>query len=308
MIALCHSQGQAEQVKARLAEWLKPRGLVFNEDKTTIEHLSQGFEFLGFHIRRYPNGKLLVKPSPKAVKRVQRRLADEMRSLRGSNVSTVLSRLIPIVRGWAGYYRSAVSSRTFTGLDHHLWTLVYKWASWTHANKPKSWIVARYFGKFNKFRNDRWVFGDRDSGVYLPKFSWTPIVRHTLVNGTSSPDDPALASYWADRRRRVQPPIDSYTLRLLTRQDGRCALCGEHLLTAEQPPQSPEQWEKWWLHVTRRAIASDYLVHHGRPGSPGGDQTRLVHASCQRGHLARQRRNPAQQPEPPHGACLNRVR
>jgi RNA-directed DNA polymerase len=308
MIALCHSQGQAEHVKARLAEWLKPRGLVFNEDKTTIGHLWQGFEFLGFHIRRYPNGKLLIKPSPKAVTRVTRRLTDEMRSLRGSNVSTVLSRLIPIVRGWAGYYRSAVSSRTFTGLDHHLWTLAYKWASWTHANKPKSWIITRYFGKFNKFRNDHWVFGDRESGAYLPKFSWTPIVRHTLVKGTSSPDDPALASYWANRRRRVQPPIDSYTLRLLTKQDARCPLCGDHLLTAEQPPQSPEQWERWWLHVTRRAITNDYLVHHGRPGPPDRDQTRLVHASCQRGHLARQRSNPAQQPQPPHGACLSRVR
>ncbi|MGH3781998.1 MAG: reverse transcriptase domain-containing protein, partial [Pseudonocardiaceae bacterium] len=103
MIAFCHSQGQADQVKARLAEWLKPRGLVFNEDKTRIGHPTQGFEFLGFHIRRYPNGKLLIKPSPKAVKRVKRQLADEMRSLRGSNVSTVLARLIPIVRGWAAY-------------------------------------------------------------------------------------------------------------------------------------------------------------------------------------------------------------
>ncbi|MGH3869557.1 MAG: hypothetical protein ACRDQ4_26330 [Pseudonocardiaceae bacterium] len=156
---------------------------------------------------------------------------------------------------------------------------VCKWASGTHATKPKRWIVARCFGKFSKFRNDHWVFGDRDSGVCLPKFSWTPTVRHTLVRGTSSPDDPALASYWAERRRRVTPPLESYTLRLLTRQDGRCPLCGDHLLTAEQPPRSPEQWERWWLHVTRRAVDSDYPVHHGRPGSPDGDRTRLTHAS-----------------------------
>jgi RNA-directed DNA polymerase len=308
MIAFCHSQRQADQVKARLAEWLKPRGLVFNEDKTTIVHLTQGFEFLGFHIRRYPNGKLLIKPSPKAIKRVKRRLAAEMRALRGSNVGAVLARLIPIVRGWAAYYRSVVSSRVFSALDHYLWRLVYKWARWTHATKPKSWIIARYFGKLTKFRNDHWVFGDRNSGAYLPKFSWTPIVRHTLVKGTSSPDDPALASYWAQRRRRVTPPIDSYTLRLLTKQDARCPLCGDHLLTAEQPPQSPEQWERWWLHVTRRAIISDYLVYHGRHGPPDDNQARLVHASCQRRHLARQRRNPSQQPKAPNGACLSRVR
>jgi len=32
LIALCHTQRQAEQVKAKLAQWLAPRGLVFNED------------------------------------------------------------------------------------------------------------------------------------------------------------------------------------------------------------------------------------------------------------------------------------
>jgi hypothetical protein len=38
LIALCHSRDQAEQVKVRLAEWLAPRGLVFNEDGTHPEH------------------------------------------------------------------------------------------------------------------------------------------------------------------------------------------------------------------------------------------------------------------------------
>jgi hypothetical protein len=34
----------------------------------------------------------------------------------------------------------------------------------------------------------------------------------------------------------------------------------------DEVTQSPEQWEQWWLHVTRRAIAASYLTHHGRPG------------------------------------------
>src|SRR6266498_5135386 len=42
LLALCHSRDQAEQVKARLAAWLTPRGLVFNEDKTRIVHLDDG--------------------------------------------------------------------------------------------------------------------------------------------------------------------------------------------------------------------------------------------------------------------------
>ncbi|MGO4428142.1 group II intron reverse transcriptase/maturase, partial [Streptomyces sp. MCAF7] len=118
------------------------------------------------------------------------------------------------------------------------------------------------------------------------------IVRHTPVKQAASPDDPELAGYWAARRRKVKPPLDRHTLFLLNRQDGRCPLCGTHLLTPEQPPQSPHDWERWWLSVTRRAIEYDYLVLHGSPGRPGrpdGKHTRLVHALCQRAHRARQK-------------------
>jgi len=298
VVVLCHSQQQAAHVKAQLAQWLAPRGLAFNEDKTKIVHLGEGLDFLGFNVRRY-RAKLLIKPSKAAIRRLRERLATEMRILRGGNAMAVTARLNPVIRGWAAYYRGVVSSELFGSLDSYLWKLLYKWATWRHKNKPKRWIVGRYFGKFNKFRNDHWVFGDRDSGAHLVKFSWTAIQRHVPVKGAASPDDPALAEYWASRRNKVKPPLDKYTLRLLTRQDGCCPLCGDHLLTAGQPPQSPEQWERWWLHVVRRAIATSYLVHHGRPGPAADEQTRLVHASCQRELQARQRKNPALQPATP---------
>src|SRR6059058_977284 len=70
LVALCSSREQAEQVKQRLAAWLAPRGLTFNEDKTRIVHLSERFDFLGFNVRHYRStGKLLIKPSKAAVKR-----------------------------------------------------------------------------------------------------------------------------------------------------------------------------------------------------------------------------------------------
>jgi RNA-directed DNA polymerase len=289
LVALCHSQRQARQVKAVIAEWLAPRGLSLNEEKTRIVHIDDGYDFLGFNVRRY-NGTLLIKPSKAAVQRIRERLRVEFRALRGANAPALIARVNPIIRGWTAYYRGVVSSRTFSALDDHLWALTYKWATRSHANKPKKWIVDRYFGKYNKFRNDRWVFGDAASGIYLAKPSWTGIVRHTMVKGAASPDDPALAEYWANRRRRLKPPLDSYTLRLLTKQDGRCPLCEGPILTADQPPNSPHEWERWWQHIARRAINADYLTHHGRPNSPDGDQTRLVHAACQRELLTRQRR------------------
>src|SRR6516162_7234079 len=126
LVACCHSRQQAEQVKAQLAEWLAPRGLVFNEDKTRIVHLSEGFDFLGFNVRRY-NRKLLIKPSKAAVRRLRERLAAEMRILRGGNAMTVIATLNPIIRGWAAYYRGVVSSELFGSLDSYLWKLLYKW-------------------------------------------------------------------------------------------------------------------------------------------------------------------------------------
>jgi RNA-directed DNA polymerase len=107
-------------------------------------------------------------------------------------------------------------------------------------------------------------------------------VRHTLVKGAASPDDPDLAGYWAQRRRKVTPPLDDYTVRLLTRQDGRCSLCGENLLIPDQPPQAPQGWEHWFLRVTSKAIEADYLVHHDTPAVARGNRTHLVHATCHR--------------------------
>jgi RNA-directed DNA polymerase len=282
LVICCHTRQQAEQVKARLAAWLEPRGLAFNEAKTQIVRLDTGFSFLGFDLRRYPNGKLFIKPGATAIKRFRRRLAKEFRALRGSNSAAVLANIVPVVRGWVAYYQTVVSSGVFRTLTNYLWKLTYKWACASHPNKPKDWIVGQYFGKFSKSRNDRWVFGDRDTGAYLPKPAWTAIVRHTLVKGGASPDDPALAGYWAQRRQKVKPPLDPYTVHLLSRQDGRCTLCGENLLTPDQPPQSPQGWEHWFLRVVKQAVTADYLVHHHTPATAHSSQTHLVHATCRR--------------------------
>ncbi len=286
LVVLCHSPEQALQVKVRLAAWLTPRGLAFNEDKTRIVHVEEhGFDFLGVNVRRY-DGKLLIKPSKTAVKRIRQRLRAEMLALRGANAQAVLRKINPIVRGWSAYYRTVVSSQEFTALDNYMWKLTYKWAKHSHPNKPKRWITTRYFGQFNPARQAKWVFGDRNSGAYLRMFAWTKIIRHQLVAGTSSPDDPALTEYWATRRRRgPPPPTDRAALRLLRSQGGRCPLCRGYLLHAEHEPQSPQEWEQW-LRVTRRATVKQYIVVQHGNGTPDELQPRLLHAHCQRRYTA----------------------
>jgi RNA-directed DNA polymerase len=293
LVVLCDSRQQAEEVKKRLTPWLASRGLAFNEDKTRVVHLDEGVDFLGFNVRRYGE-KLLIKPSAEAVRRARRRLSAVMRTLRGANVSAVLHALNPIVRGWAAFYRGVVST-----LDRHLWGLTYKWASFRHPGKPKHWVVNRYFGSFHPTRRDRWVFGDRPSGGYLLRFGWTKIIRHDLVKGAASPDDPTLSGYWASRRRKAgpEPPLERNRMRQLKAQGGRCALCGGSLLHADHQPTSPQEWEQW-LMATRKAISTLAIAETGR-GSADDPGTRLIHTTCRRRAADRPAPSTARDPEGP---------
>jgi RNA-directed DNA polymerase len=126
---------------------------------------------------------------------------------------------------------------------------------------------------------DRWIFGNRDSGAWLPRFGWTKIVRHSLVLGAASPDDPAQADYWARRRGKNPPLLDRSVLILLAKQNGRCALCQGLLLHADHEPRSPTEWEQWH-RVTRKAITKHHVTAH--PDKATLDDTRLVHSHCQR--------------------------
>jgi RNA-directed DNA polymerase len=244
---------------------------------------------LGFNVRRYGD-KLLIKPSKAAIRRIRERLRSELRSLRGANARTVIGRLNPIVRGWANYYRGVVSSRTFSALDDYMWRLTYKWALFTHPNKPRAWIIPRYFGQFNQSRRDRWVFGDRASGAYMQKFAWTRIARHWMVQSAASPDDPALTHYWAERRRKAPPPtINKASLRLFEAQGGRCSVCGAWLLPVDEQPQSPREWERW-LHAARTTIIQTAVWELD---TTDASDRRLMHTDCRNGPRARGGKGPA---------------
>lgn len=58
-----------EEIKAELIVFLRERGLELSQEKTLITHIKDGFDFLGFNIRKYGNGKLLIKPSKKSQKK-----------------------------------------------------------------------------------------------------------------------------------------------------------------------------------------------------------------------------------------------
>ncbi len=235
----CESREDAETVVGILRDWLAVRGLTLSEEKTRIVHLTDGFDFLGFNVRRYRNPRakagytLLIKPSDASVKKLRARLREEWRALAGHSVEAIARRLNPLIRGWANYYRMQVASATFHELDHYMTTRELRYAKRMHPTKSYAWRKARYWGKHNPQKGDTWVFGSEQTGSHLLLFRWFKIERHVLVAGTSSPDDPRLRDYW-ERRKAARAKDLRPSLQRIARNQGHvCRRCGETLFNGE---------------------------------------------------------------------------
>ncbi|MGI8688905.1 MAG: group II intron maturase-specific domain-containing protein [Thermomicrobiales bacterium] len=239
-VVLCESKEDAEAVVDRLKEWLAERGLPLSEDKTRIVHLTEGFDFLGFNVRHYGNkstktgSKLLITPSKESEKRIRIKLRDKWNRMQGSNTQAVLKTLNPLIRGWANYHRVNVASKAFGSLDNWMFQREVRYIKRAHPTKPKYWTQARYFGRMNRERQDNWVFGDKLTGGYLLKFSWFKIERHALVNGTTSPDDPARREYWSKRTAAKTKNLPPRTRKIAYAQNSVCPLCGESIHNGEE--------------------------------------------------------------------------
>ena len=136
-VALCHSREQAEQVKARLAAWLAPRGLAFNEDKTRDRPPRRGVRLP--RVQRPPLPRQAADQAEQGGRAGGSGNGSQPRCgpARGQRAA-VIARLNPIIRGWAAYYRGVVSSKAFATLDDYLWKLTYKWARCSHTEQAEA--------------------------------------------------------------------------------------------------------------------------------------------------------------------------
>ena len=92
-----------EDVKCMLIEFLRERGLTLSEEKTLITHISEGFDFLGFNVRKY-NGTLLIKPSSKSQKRFTEKLHEVVfKKNKAVAQQKLIEELNPVLRGWGNY-------------------------------------------------------------------------------------------------------------------------------------------------------------------------------------------------------------
>ena len=131
----------AEALREEVAGVLAPMGLRLSPEKTRVVHIDEGFDFLGFHIRRRRKRGtqkhcVYTTPSTKAVQAVKDKVRYKTRrSTLHMSLDELIISLNQTLRGWATYFRHGVSSRVFQQLDSHAWWRIV------------GWIRAKYKGK-----------------------------------------------------------------------------------------------------------------------------------------------------------------
>ncbi len=106
------------EVQPLVEQFLQQRGLKLSPTKTVITHVEKGFDFLGQNVRRYPDGKLLIKPSKKNVKTFLEGIRATIKAGIGMSVADLIDQLNPKIRCWANYHRHVISKCTFSHVDY----------------------------------------------------------------------------------------------------------------------------------------------------------------------------------------------
>jgi RNA-directed DNA polymerase len=150
-VVTCKSTTEARAAVAAALRILNELGVQLHPQKTRIVHVRQGFEFLGYLVKRgkqlrLPPGKirsgaqageLYAVPRKKSI----RRFMDQVRELTSRHVSLkteeLITRLNPLLRGWGNHYKRAHVRRLFHRLDG--WIVRRIWSHWSKRWRNGNW-------------------------------------------------------------------------------------------------------------------------------------------------------------------------
>lgn len=263
-----------QQVKPLLIEFLEERGLQLSLKKTRITHITEGFDFLGQNVRKYPNGrnryKLLIKPSKDNIKTFMAKIRKLIRKSRGLDQVTLIKILNSKIRGWANYHRFVVSKEIFSRMDYEIWTALWKWSKWRHPQKSAGWILNRYFQRQNLKHFCFSGLEKLDNGQTirhtLTLMSDIPIRRHIKIKLSANPFDPDFDAYY-ERRTSAWMKRNSkgrgIAYRMIKNQHGTCTQCRKAITMNDN----------WQLHLLTRA---------SRGGSYRSGNLAILHDKCHR--------------------------
>ena len=151
VVMVAGTKAHAEELKHRAQAALAPMGLRLSEEKTRITHLDEGFDFLGFLIKRDrkrgTNKRYVYTfPAKKALASVKARVRAITKQGTNHPLSSLLRQLNTLLRGWTTYFHNAVSTRTFGYLHQFTWRRVISWLRRKHPRANWKQLRRRYLG------------------------------------------------------------------------------------------------------------------------------------------------------------------
>lgn len=201
------------EVMPLVENFLAERGLELSKEKTRITHISKGFDFLGFNVRKYgKEQKFLTKPTKASVKSFLADIKATIRANFGSKTENLIRLLNPKITGWCNYYRHSAASKIFSYMDHRIYKMLNRWTRKRHYNKGFNWIYQKYFQRYGSSR--RWHFHAKikdnkqnNTCLNLKLASDTKIKRHIKILADAHPFDPSYFEYFQKREefKRVSP-------------------------------------------------------------------------------------------------------
>lgn len=220
------------EIKPLVAEFLAERGLTLSEEKTMITNINDGFDFLGFNIRKFKN-QILTKPSKPAQKRFLAKVRTTIKSNKACKQESLIRLLNPMITGWGNYYKHGATRDAFHWADNQIYNALWQWAKRRHSKKGKRWVADKYW---HVSKGKGWHFasyfkrsnGKQDS-LQLKLLSNICFAQYTQIKGDANPFDPECDKYFDQRETQkmlVTLKGRNSLLYLWKRQDRKCPLCG----------------------------------------------------------------------------------
>ena len=190
------------EVKPLIEQFLAERGLELSQEKTTITHIEDGFDFLGQNVRKY-DGKLIIKPSKKNVASFLANIREVVKGNKGAMAGNLVMLLNPKIKGWAMYHRHICAKETFGQVDSAIFKTLWQWCVRRHPDKGKRWVARKYFTTVEgEGGGNQWVFFgkvERTKGeprlVSLFHTSRVRIRRHIKIRANVNPYAPRWTDY-----------------------------------------------------------------------------------------------------------------
>jgi RNA-directed DNA polymerase len=182
-------------VQKDIEKFFNIRGLELSKEKTHITNIRDGFDFLGFNFRKYPNDKVIVTPTKDGIKSFKSKIKEIFKKYNSSSLTMLITKLNPLLRGWANYYRFVNSKVIFSKLDSYIWRKSLNWMKRIHQRRETKKYYKQYFKPFPNYKSD--VLSDGRQFVY--RLSTLPLKEFIKIKSEANPYDTSFDDYFIKR-------------------------------------------------------------------------------------------------------------